>query len=91
MYYDLSVQEHFESGCSKSFTKYVNYLHLLLRCRKLITYFHKSHVDNDEFKKKRSMFLDVPKHKLIHDVTTRCNYTYDMVQWVCKQQLGVLS
>ena len=43
----------------------------IARCRKLVTHFHKSRVDGDEFKKKQSMFPDVPKHKLINDVTTR--------------------
>ena len=35
------------------------------------------------------MFPDVPKHKLINDVTTRWNSTYDMIQRVCKQQLAI--
>ena len=46
-------------------------------------------MDGDEFKKKQSMFPDVPKHKLLNDVTTRWNSTYDMVQRVCEQQLAI--
>ena len=61
----------------------------IARCRKLVTHFHKSRVDGDEFKKKQSMFPDVPKHKLINHVTTRWNSTYDMVQRVCEQQLAI--
>ena len=37
------------------------------------------------------MFSDVPKHKLIHDVVTRWNSTYDMIERVCEQQLPISS
>ena len=40
------------------------------RCRKLVAHFYKSCVDADEFKRNQSMFSDVPKHKLINDMTT---------------------
>ena len=63
----------------------------LARCRKLVSHFHKSRVDNDEFKKSQLMFSDIPKHKLIHDVTTRWNSTYDMIERVCEQQLPISS
>jgi len=33
------------------------------------------------------MFSDVPK--LIHDVVTRWNSTYDMTERVCEQQLPI--
>ena len=63
----------------------------LARCRKLVSHFHKSRVDSDEFKKNQLMFSDVPKHKLIHDVITRWNSTYDMIERVCEQQLPISS
>ena len=34
------------------------------------------------------MFNDIPKHKLIHDVTTCWNSTYDIIERVCEQQLA---
>ena len=49
------------------------------RCRKLVSHFHKSRVDNDEFKKSQLTFSNIPKHKLIHDVTTHWNTTYNMI------------
>ena len=63
----------------------------LARCRKLVSHFHKSRVDNDEFIKNQLMFNDIPKHKLFHDVTTRWNSTYDMIERVCEQQLPISS
>ena len=63
----------------------------LARCRKLVTHFHKSRVNADEFKRNQSLFSDVPKHKLIHDVITRWNSTYDMIERVCEQQLPISS
>ncbi|XP_065917715.1 E3 SUMO-protein ligase ZBED1-like [Dysidea avara] len=63
----------------------------LARCRKLVSHFHKSRVDSDEFKKNQLMFSDIPKHKLIHDVATRWNSTYDMIERVCEQQLPISS
>ena len=50
----------------------------IARCRKLVTYFHKSRVDGDELKKKQSVFPGNPKHR-----------THYMVQQVCKQQLAI--
>uniref|UniRef100_A0A1X7T6X6 Uncharacterized protein n=1 Tax=Amphimedon queenslandica TaxID=400682 RepID=A0A1X7T6X6_AMPQE len=32
------------------------------------------------------MFADVPKHRLIQDVVTRWNLTYDMIERVIEQQ-----
>ena len=63
----------------------------LARCRKLVAHFHKSRVDADEFKRNQSLFSDVPKHKLIHDVITRWNSTYDMIERICEQQLPISS
>ena len=37
------------------------------------------------------MFSDVPKHKLIYDMVTRWNSTYNMVERVCEQQLPISS
>jgi len=51
----------------------------LAKCRKLVSHFHKSHVDN-EFKRSQLMFSDIPKNKLIHDAG------YDMIEQVCEQQ-----
>ena len=35
--------------------------------------------------------LNVPKHKLIHDVPTRWNSSYDMVEQYLEQQAAVYS
>lgn len=48
------------------------------------SYFHKSRVDNDEYKKNQLMFSDVLKHKLIHDVVSCWNSAYNMIKRVCK-------
>ena len=63
----------------------------LARCRKLVSHFHKSQVDSNEFKKNQLMFSDIPKHKLIHDVATHWNSTYDVIEQVCEQQLPISS
>jgi len=41
--------------------------------------------------KNQLKFRDGPKHKLIHDVITRWNSTYDMIERVCEQQLPISS
>jgi len=63
----------------------------LARCRKLFSHFHKSRIDSDELKRSQSMFSDVPNYKLIHDVVTCWNSTYDMIESVCEQQLPINS
>ena len=60
----------------------------LARCRKLVSHFHKSQINSDELKRSQSMFSDVPR---IHDVVTHWNYTHDMIEHVCEQQLPISS
>ena len=63
----------------------------LARCRKLVAHFHKSRVKADEFKRNQLLLNDVPKHKLIHDMMTHWNSTYDIIEHVCDQQLPISS
>ncbi|KAM3874432.1 E3 SUMO-protein ligase ZBED1-like [Diretmus argenteus] len=63
---------------------------LLGRIRKVVSYFHRSTTAAHVLKTKQAM-LQIPNHKLIHDVTTRWNSTYDMVERYLEQQAAVYS
>ncbi|KAI4824513.1 hypothetical protein KUCAC02_013017 [Chaenocephalus aceratus] len=63
---------------------------LLGRIRSVVSFFHRSTTAAHILQCKQEM-LNVPKHKLIHDVPTRWNSSYDMVERYLEQQAAVYS
>ncbi|XP_040188247.1 E3 SUMO-protein ligase ZBED1-like [Rana temporaria] len=63
---------------------------LLGRIRKVVSYFHRSTTAAHVLKTKQEM-LKLPKHKLINDVPTRWNSTYDMLERYLEQQAAIYS
>ncbi|KAK6182233.1 hypothetical protein SNE40_009961 [Patella caerulea] len=63
---------------------------VLSKIRKVVTYFHKSTSATELLRSKHTL-LGLPGHKLIKDVTTRWNSTYDMVERYVEQLYRQLS
>lgn len=63
---------------------------MLGKIRRIVTFFHKSSTAAELLKQKRRM-LALPDHKLIQDVTTRWNSSYDMVQRYLELQAAVYA
>ncbi|XP_034023290.1 zinc finger BED domain-containing protein 1-like [Thalassophryne amazonica] len=63
---------------------------LLSKVRRVVTFFHKSTTAAVVLKAKQEM-LQLPPHKLIQDVTTRWNSSYDMLKRYLEQQAAVYS
>ncbi|KAK7934311.1 hypothetical protein WMY93_005207 [Mugilogobius chulae] len=63
---------------------------LLGKVRKIVTFFHRSTTAAHILQSKQEM-LNVPKHKLIQDVPTRWNSSYDMLERYLEQQAAVYS
>lgn len=63
---------------------------LLGKVRKVVTFFHKSTTAHQALTAKQEM-LNLPKHKLIHDVTTRWNTAHDMLARYVEQQPAIYS
>ncbi|KAK6169740.1 hypothetical protein SNE40_020731 [Patella caerulea] len=61
---------------------------VLSKIRKVVTYFHKSTSATELLRSKQTL-LGLPGHKLIKDVTTRWNSTYDMVERYVEQQPAI--
>ena len=63
---------------------------LLGRIRRVVTYFHKSSTATTILKSKQAI-LEIPQHKLIMDVSTRWNSTYDMLNCFLEQQPVIIA
>ena len=63
---------------------------LLGKMRKVVAFFHRSTTATHALKTKQEM-LQLPVHKLIHDVPTRWNTTYDMLERYLEQQASIYS
>ncbi|KAJ8356661.1 hypothetical protein SKAU_G00194550 [Synaphobranchus kaupii] len=63
---------------------------LLGKVRKAVTFFHKSTTAHHVLTVKQEM-LGLPKHKLIHDVTTRWNTIHDMLERYVEQQPAIYA
>lgn len=63
---------------------------LLGRIRRVVSFFHRSTTAAHILQTKQEM-LNVQKHTLIHDVPTRWNTSYDMVERYLEQQAAVYS
>ncbi|XP_060719424.1 zinc finger BED domain-containing protein 4-like [Tachysurus vachellii] len=63
---------------------------LLEKVRKVVSFFHRSTTAAHALKTKQDM-LELPVHKLIHDVTTHSNSRYDMLQCYVEQQAAIYS
>ena len=63
---------------------------LLGKVRRVVAFFHKSTTAAEVLTQKQAM-LNVPQHKLIHDVTTRWNTAHDMLERYVEQQPAIFS
>ena len=63
---------------------------LLGRIRKVVSFFHRSTTAAHVLKTKQEM-LQLPTHKLIQDVPTRSNSTYDMLECYLERQAAIFS
>ena len=62
----------------------------IARCRKLVTHFHQSRLDREALTSKQEL-LELPKHSLIQDVSTRWNSTHDIIKRACEQQPAIAA
>ncbi|XP_056102446.1 E3 SUMO-protein ligase ZBED1-like [Rhinichthys klamathensis goyatoka] len=63
---------------------------LLAKIRKIVTFFHRSTTAAHVLKTKQEL-LQLPVHKLIQDIPTRWNSSYDMIERYIEQQAAVYS
>jgi hypothetical protein len=63
---------------------------LLARIKRMFTFFHESTTATAALKAKQKL-LSIPEHKLIIDVATRWNSSYEMISRFLQQQPAILS
>jgi hypothetical protein len=63
---------------------------LLGRIRHIVSFFHRSATATNLLKSKQEL-LQLPKHKLIQDVKTRWNSSYDMIDRFLEQQPAIVA
>ena len=63
---------------------------LLDRVKNIVCFFHRSSTATTLLKDKQTL-LNIPHHKLINDVPTRWNSSYDMLERFLEQQPAVLA
>uniref|UniRef100_A0A8C5MWL9 BED-type domain-containing protein n=1 Tax=Leptobrachium leishanense TaxID=445787 RepID=A0A8C5MWL9_9ANUR len=74
----------------RALTKVPALSRLLGRVRRIATFFHRSNIANHCLKEKQKC-LGLKNHKLITDVTTRWNSSYDMVERFLQQQPAICA
>ena len=62
---------------------------LLGRIRRIVAFFHKSTTATNVLASKQ-ILLEIPRHKLVNDVATRWNSSYEMVERFLEQQPAIL-
>ncbi|KAL1268495.1 hypothetical protein QQF64_033858 [Cirrhinus molitorella] len=63
---------------------------LLAKIRKIVTFFHRSTTAAHVLKTKQEL-LQLPNHKLIQDISTRWNSSYNMIERYLEQHTAVFS
>ena len=63
---------------------------LLGRVHRIVSFFHRSAVASATLKGKQTM-LSIPEHKLIQDVSTRWNSSYEMLSRYLEQQAAIYA
>ncbi|XP_026112867.1 zinc finger BED domain-containing protein 4-like [Carassius auratus] len=89
-YLTISCFAHVVNLAAKKAVSINTVSRLLARVRKIVTFFHKSTKAHHVLTVKQEM-LNLPRHKLIHDVTTRWNTVHDMLERYTEQQPAIYS
>ncbi|XDV25419.1 hypothetical protein PO909_029340 [Leuciscus waleckii] len=63
---------------------------LLGKVRKIVGYFHRSPIASHALQEKQTL-MDLPKHKLIQDIMTRWNSSFEMLERFSEQQPAIMA